>query len=190
MFIQTQPTPNPATLRFLPGREVAPRGPYEFTSVDEAAASPLAGALFQLRGVRSVFLGEDFLAVSKTEETDWSILKPQALAAIMDHFVSGAPVLADADVVSGTNEDETYEGETAEIVQEIKDLLETRIKPAVAQDGGEIVFKRFDVKTGVVQLVMRGACSGCPSSQVTLKNGVENLLRHCVPEVTAVEAVA
>jgi NFU1 iron-sulfur cluster scaffold homolog, mitochondrial len=190
MFIQTQPTPNPETLKFLPGRDVSPRGPYEFTSPAEAAASPLAGALFQLSGVRSVFLGEDFLAVSKTEETDWSILKPQALAAIMDHFVSGAPVLADVGVSSDAFDDDVYEGETAEIVQEIKDLLETRIRPSVAQDGGDIVFRRFDPQTGVVELVMRGACSGCPSSQLTLKKGVENLLRHYVPEVTAVEAVA
>ncbi len=191
MFIQTQTTPNPETLKFLPGREVSPSGPYEFSNRGEAIASPLAMVLFDLSGVRGVFLGEDFVAVSKEEDADWAILKPMALAAIMDHFVSGAPVLADMSASTRALEDEeVYEGETAEIVAEIKDLLATRIRPAVAQDGGDIVFRRFDVETGVVHLVMRGACSGCPSSALTLKQGVENLLRHYVPEVTAVEAAA
>lgn len=191
MFIQTQSTPNPNTLKFLPGREVSPYTPYEFASSGEAQASPLAGALFVLTGVQTVFLGSDFVSITKSGEADWAILKPQALAAIMDHFVSGAPVLSDAGAAPGAaDEEEVYEGDTAEIVAEIKDLIASRVRPAVAQDGGDIVFRRFDAATGVVQLIMRGACSGCPSSTMTLKQGVENLLRHYVPEVTAVEAVA
>jgi NFU1 iron-sulfur cluster scaffold homolog, mitochondrial len=192
MFIQTQPTPNPATLKFLPGQDVSPVTPYEFISPDEAAASPLASALFGITGVRNVFLGSDFISVTKSDEADWSHLKPQALAAIMDHFVSGAPVIADAARAEAPalEDDIAYEGETAEIVAEIKELIATRVRPAVANDGGDIIFKRFDVETGVVHLTMRGACSGCPSSTATLKQGVENLLRHYVPEVTAVEAAA
>lgn len=192
MFIQTQPTPNPATMKFLPGRDVSPVTPYEFVSLEEASASPLASALFGLSGVRTVFLGNDFVSITKSDDADWAHLKPQALAAIMDHFVSGAPVIADtAAASSAAEEDETeYEGETAEIVAEIKELIATRVRPAVANDGGDIIFKRFDVDTGIVHLVMRGACSGCPSSTLTLKQGVENLLRHYVPEVTAVEAAA
>jgi Fe-S cluster biogenesis protein NfuA len=192
MFIQTQTTPNPATLKFLPGRDVSPATSYEFISLEAAAASPLAAALLGLNGVRSVFLGADFVSLTKSEEADWAHLKPQALAAIMDHFVSGAPVIADAqeaDEDAGAD-DIAYEGETAEIVAEIKELIATRVRPAVANDGGDIIFKRFDAETGIVQLIMRGACSGCPSSTLTLKQGVENLLRHYVPEVTAVEAIA
>ncbi len=190
MFIQTQSTPNPATLKFLPGRDVSPSTPYEFISEDEAAASPLAAALFAVNGVRNVFLGSDFVSITKTDDADWAVLKPQALAAIMDHFVSGAPIMADAGAQPPSDDDEdvVYEGETAEIVAEIKELIATRVRPAVANDGGDIVFRRFDVETGIVHLSMRGACSGCPSSTATLKNGVENLLRHYVPEVTAVEA--
>jgi NFU1 iron-sulfur cluster scaffold homolog, mitochondrial len=192
MFIQTQPTPNPASLKFLPGQDVSPATPYEFISADEASASPLASALFALNGVRNVFLGSDFISVTKSDDADWAVLKPQALAAIMDHFVSGAPVIADAAKAEAPalEDDVVYEGETAEIVAEIKELIETRVRPAVANDGGDIIFKRFDVDTGVVHLTMRGACSGCPSSTATLKQGVENLLRHYVPEVTAVEAAA
>ena len=192
MFIQTQPTPNPATLKFLPGRDVSPETPYEFISLDEAAASPLASALFAIRGVAGVFLGSDFVSITKSGEADWAHLKPQALAAIMDHFVSGAPVIAGAQSAGApaVEDDIVYEGETAEIVAEIKELIATRVRPAVANDGGDILFKRFDVDTGIVHLTMRGACSGCPSSTLTLKQGVENLLRHYVPEVTAVEAAA
>jgi Fe-S cluster biogenesis protein NfuA len=192
MFIQTQPTPNPATLKFLPGRDVSPETPYEFISLEEAAASPLAAALFGINGVRTVFLGSDFVSITKSDDADWSHLKPQALAAIMDHFVSGTPVIADASMQAaepaGEDDDVVYEGETAEIVAEIKELIATRVRPAVANDGGDIIFKRFDAETGIVHLTMRGACSGCPSSTMTLKQGVENLLRHYVPEVTAVEA--
>lgn len=193
MFIQTQPTPNPTTLKFLPGRDVSPATPYEFVSEDEAAASPLAAALFGVSGVRGVFFGADFVSITKSEDADWAVVKPQALAAIMDHFVSGAPLMTDA--TDGTEDplvedDVVYEGETAEIVAEIKELIATRVRPAVANDGGDIIFRRFDVDTGIVHLTMRGACSGCPSSTLTLKQGVENLLRHYVPEVTAVEAAA
>jgi Fe-S cluster biogenesis protein NfuA len=192
MFIQTQPTPNPATLKFLPGRDVSPATAYEFISLEEASASPLAMALFALNGVKGVFLGADFVSITKTDEADWAVIKPQALAAIMDHFVSGAPVIADATKSDppAVEDDVVYEGETAEIVAEIKELIATRVRPAVANDGGDIIFKRFDVDTGIVHLTMRGACSGCPSSTLTLKQGVENLLRHYVPEVTAVEAAA
>jgi len=193
MFIQTQTTPNPETLKFLPGQPVAAATSYEFVSATEAVASPLASALFGLTGVTGVFLGEDFVSITKSPDADWSHLKPQALAAIMDHFVSGAPVIADvsAGARDAAVEDDTiYEGETAEIVAEIKELIATRVRPAVAQDGGDIIFKHFDSETGIVQLTMRGACSGCPSSTATLKQGVENLLRHYVPEVTAVEAAA
>lgn len=193
MFIQTQTTPNPTTLKFLPGRDVSPDTSYEFISPEEAAASPLASALFGLKGVKTVFLGQDFVSITKAEEADWSHLKPQALAAIMDHFVSGAPVILDvgARAAADIGEDDViYEGETAEIVAEIKELIATRVRPAVANDGGDIIFKRFDAETGIVHLTMRGACSGCPSSTLTLKQGVENLLRHYVPEVTAVEAAA
>jgi NFU1 iron-sulfur cluster scaffold homolog, mitochondrial len=192
MFIQTQPTPNPATLKFLPGQDVSPGTPYEFISLEEAAASPLAAALFGINGVRAVFLGSDFVSVTKSDEAEWTHLKPQALAAIMDHFVSGAPVIADTSAhggeTSAEEDDVAYEGETAEIVAEIKELIATRVRPAVANDGGDITFKRFAADTGIVHLTMRGACSGCPSSTMTLKQGVENLLRHYVPEVTAVEA--
>ncbi len=192
MFIQTQSTPNPATLKFLPGCSVSPATPYEFLSLDEATASPLAAALFSLNGVTGVFLGADFVSITKTDAADWAVLKPQALAAIMDHFVSGAPVIADVAKAEApaAEDDVVYEGETAEIVAEIKELIATRVRPAVANDGGDIIFKRFDVDTGIVHLSMRGACSGCPSSTLTLKQGVENLLRHYVPEVTAVEAAA
>lgn len=192
MFIQTQSTPNPETLKFLPGRPVSPVTAYDFASEAESAASPLAEALFAITGVRGVFLGDDFVSITKSDETDWAVLKPQALAAIMDHFVSGAPILAEGAGASGREDagEIAYEGETAEIVAEIKELIATRVRPAVAQDGGDIVFRRFDVETGIVHLSMRGACSGCPSSAMTLKQGVENLLRHYVPEVTAVEAAA
>jgi Fe-S cluster biogenesis protein NfuA len=193
MFIQTQPTPNPATLKFLPGQDVSPSTPYEFTTREEAAASPLASALFGVNGVTGVFFGADFVSITKDEDADWSVVKPQALAAIMDHFVSGAPLLADAAPgaqAPDSEDDIVYDGETAEIVAEIKELIATRVRPAVANDGGDIIFRRFDAGTGIVYLSMRGACSGCPSSALTLKSGVENLLRHYVPEVTAVEAAA
>jgi Fe-S cluster biogenesis protein NfuA len=186
MFIQTEQTPNPEVLKFLPGREVMGEGSREFRDVDEATASPLAQALFELEGVRRVFFGPDFLTVTKAAQLDWSGLKAPVLAAIMDHYTSGAPLLADGDGAIAHDE-EAYEGETAQIVAEIKDLLDTRIRPAVAQDGGDILFNRFDAATGTVFLHMKGACSGCPSSSATLRAGVENMLKHYVPEVSRVE---
>lgn len=188
MFIQTQSTPNPATIKFLPGKEVSPGASFEFKAGEDASSSPMAQSLFSLNGVEGVFLGDDFIAVSKSDASDWSYLKPQVLAAIMDHYMSGAPIVDQAGAPDAAPET-TYEGETAEIVEEIKQLIDARVRPAVAQDGGDIEFHRFNAETGVVELVMRGACSGCPSSTMTLKQGVENLLRHYVPEVTAVEAV-
>jgi Fe-S cluster biogenesis protein NfuA len=186
MFIQTEATPNPNTLKFLPGRELAPESPREFRSVEDAAASPLAEALFELDGVTGVFFGADFLTVTRDPQgLDWSQLKAPILAAIMDHFTSGQPLWRGE---AAAAEDETvYEGEAAQIVAEIKELLDTRVRPAVAQDGGDILFDRFEPDTGIVWLHMRGACSGCPSSAMTLKAGVENMLRHYVPEVTRVE---
>jgi Fe-S cluster biogenesis protein NfuA len=185
MFIQTETTPNPQVLKFLPGRELLPGGSREFVTEAEAGASPLARALFGLPGVTRVYFGDDFLTVTKDPDWDWSHLKAPILAEIMDHFTSGAPLVEGEEAEAAA--DEVYEGETALVVAEIKDLIETRIRPAVAQDGGDILFARFEPDTGVVYLNMRGACSGCPSSAATLKAGVENLLRHYVPEVTRVE---
>jgi Fe-S cluster biogenesis protein NfuA len=198
MFIQTETTPNPNSLKFLPGRDVSPGRPMEFASPDEAVASPLAEALFGVNGVERVYFGPDFIAVSRRDDAtrDWDELKAPVLAAIMDHFVSGQPALA-AEAGDGGNagagdraashNDDAYEGDAAQVVAEIKDLLDTRIRPAVAQDGGDILFDRFDADSGTVWLHLRGACSGCPSSSATLKAGVENMLRHYVPEVTRVE---
>lgn len=188
MFIQTEPTPNPDTLKFLPGQPVAgSAGPFDYPSIETTAESPLARALFEIEGVTGVFLGSDFLSISKTSDTNWKHLRPMALAAIMDHYLAGLPV------VESNNPDEAgdatvYEGEAAEIVAEIKELIETRVRPAVAADGGDIVFHRFEPETGIVHLSMRGACAGCPSSTYTLKQGIENMLRAYVPEVRAVEA--
>lgn len=193
MFIQTEPTPNPDTLKFLPGQPVTgATGPYDFASIDEAGTSPLAQALFQVQSITRVFLGSDFISLSKDPEADWKHVRPMALAAIMDHFVAGLPVMATGDAAgmaaeAGASADD-YEGETAEIVGEIIELIETRVRPAVAQDGGDIVFHGFDDETGIVHLAMRGACAGCPSSTMTLKQGIENMLKAYVPEVTAVEA--
>lgn len=186
MFIQTEATPNPDTLKFLPGRTLSADGSREFLSPEEAAASPLASALFAVEGVERVFFGADFVAVGKAAGgLDWSQIKAPVLAAIMDWFTSGAPLYSDAAPEAAAQEH--YEGEAAQIVAEIKDLLDSRVRPAVAQDGGDILFDRFDPESGVVWLHMRGACAGCPSSSATLKAGVENMLRHYVPEVTRVE---
>jgi Fe-S cluster biogenesis protein NfuA len=179
MFIQTEATPNPEVLKFLPGRKVLASGSREFATPAEGDASPLAKALFGLDGVTRVYFGDDFLTVTKDPERDWSHLKAPILAEIMDHFTSGAALIDDAEAEA---DEDVYEGETAQVVAEIKDLIETRIRPAVAQDGGDILFARFEPDTGVVWLNMRGACSAA-----TLKTGVENLLRHYVPEVTRVE---
>lgn len=193
MFIQTEPTPNPDTLKFLPGQVVTgTTGPYDFAAMNEAGTSPLAQALFQVQGVIRVFLGSDFISLSKDPDTDWKHVRPMALAAIMDHFVAGLPVMATAGMPDPAAEAGAsaadYEGETAEIVGEIIELIETRVRPAVAQDGGDIVFHGFDQESGIVHLAMRGACAGCPSSTMTLKQGIENMLKAYVPEVTAVEA--
>ena len=193
MFIQTEPTPNPDTLKFLPGQPVTgATGPYDFASIDEAGTSPLAQTLFQVQGVTRVFLGSDFISLSKDVDADWKHVRPMALAAIMDHFVAGLPVMATGAAAPGATESgasvNDYEGETAEIVGEIIELIETRVRPALAQDGGDIVFHGFDDETGIVHLAMRGACAGCPSSTMTLKQGIENMLKAYVPEVTAVEA--
>ena len=192
MFIQTEPTPNPETLKFLPGQTVAgTAGPFDFIAIEEAGTSPLAQALFQIEGVVRVFLGNDFVALSKAETADWKHL--MALAAIMDHYMSGLPVVS-VDVTAGqagadhAGSVDDYEGEAAEIVGEIIELIETRVRPAVAQDGGDITFQRFEPDSGIVHLTMRGACAGCPSSTFTLKQGIENMLKAYVPEVTAVEA--
>lgn len=183
MFIQTEPTPNPNVLKFLPGREVAVH-PREFRSIDEAAVSPLAESLFELEGVSGVFFGSDYVSVTREPHgSDWSGLKSGVLTAIMDHFVSGAALFRDGgDVAASTAED-------SELVAEIKALLDSRIRPAVAQDGGDILFDGFDETTGLLTLRMRGACSGCPSSSATLKAGVEQMMRHYIPEVTRVEQV-
>ena len=186
MFIQTEATPNPEVLKFLPGREVLPEGSHDFRDAGEAAGSPLAADLFDIEGVTRVFFGPDFITVGKHPSFDWPHLKAPILAAIMDHFTSGRP-LFEGEAAGAGHDAEVYEGETAQIVAEIKELLDTRIRPAVAQDGGDILFNRFDASSGVVWLHMKGACSGCPSSSATLKAGVENMLKHYVPEVTRVE---
>ncbi len=181
MFIQTEPTPNPATLKFLPGREVMAQGTANFTDPAASGRSPLAQRLFTLPGVTGVFLGTDFITVSKDESTDWYQLKPSVLGLIMEHFTAGQPVILDGAAAADAEE----EGD--EVVQQIKELLETRVRPAVAQDGGDIIFDRYE--DGVVYLHMQGSCSGCPSSTATLKAGIENMLRHYVPEVVEVRAV-
>ncbi|MEM9669831.1 MAG: NifU family protein [Pseudomonadota bacterium] len=188
MYIQTEPTPNPDTLKFIPGMPVAGfAGPYDYPSAEAASNSPLAQALFTLSGITRVFLGSDFISIAKDPEIEWAQLRPMILAAIMDHYTAGLPVVEGMD--DGSAEDDTvYEGEAAEIVAEIKELIETRVRPAVAADGGDIVFHRFEPDTGIVHLSMRGACAGCPASSYTLKQGIENMLRAYVPEVTSVEA--
>ncbi len=184
MFIETEGTPNPATLKFLPGRYVMEAGTADFASPASAVRSPLATALFDLPGVARVFLGNDFVTVTKTEEIAWPALKPQVLAAIMEHFVAGRPVI-EGD--GGDRMDEDVDPADQEIVDQIKELLDTRVRPAVAGDGGDIVFRGY--RDGIVRLHMQGSCSGCPSSRATLKHGIENMLRHYVPEVLAVEQV-
>jgi Fe-S cluster biogenesis protein NfuA len=186
MFIQTEETPNPAALKFLPGRAVLNAGVADFTSREAAAHSPLARVLFEIDGVAGVFLGSDFVTVTKAGDKSWQVLKPMVLGAVMDHFTSGAPVMeGEAEDSAGEFADE---GANAEIISQIKELIDTRVRPAVAQDGGDIVYKGF--KNGTVYLNLRGSCAGCPSSSATLKMGIENMLRHYVPEVLQVEAVA
>jgi Fe-S cluster biogenesis protein NfuA len=185
MFIQTEATPNPATLKFLPGREVMGDGQVaDFPSPESAGRSPLAKALFSIPEVSRVFFGADFISVTK-RDGDWKHLKPAILGAVMEHFTQALPLIEG----SAEESDESYSEEDSEVVEQIKELIETRVRPAVAQDGGDIIFKGFDGQSGVVSLHLQGSCAGCPSSTMTLKNGIENMLRHYVPEVTAVEAV-
>ena len=183
MFIQTEMTPNPATLKFLPGCEVMPEGTANFTRPEEARHSPLALRLFGLEGVAGVFLGSDFVTVTKMPDREWNSLKPIILGSIMDHFTSGHPVVTEGAPIVAADED----GDEDEIVAQIKELIETRVRPAVAQDGGDIVFRGFE--DGIVYLHMQGSCSGCPSSTATLRHGIENMLRYYVPEVQEVRPV-
>lgn len=191
MFIETETTPNPATLKFLPGRQVMPAGTRDFASPEAAEASPLAQALFDTGEVTGVFFGTDFVSVTSAPGADWSLLKPQVVAVLLDHFVSGAPLFAGsgsagfavpAEIDLAIEEDPA----DADIVAQIHELLETRIRPAVASDGGDIVYRGY--RDGVVHLQMQGACSGCPSSTATLKHGIEGLLKHYIPEITEVRA--
>jgi Fe-S cluster biogenesis protein NfuA len=182
MFIQTEDTPNPAVLKFLPGRIVMPEGTADFRNPDTTARSPLAKSLFAVAGVDGVFLGSDFVSVTKAADADWFSVKPAVLAAVMDHFTSGLPVIEGAAPEAASGEPDS------EIVVQIKEILDTRVRPAVAQDGGDITFHEFE--DGVVYLHMQGSCSGCPSSTATLKAGIENMLRYYIPEVREVRAVA
>lgn len=186
MFIQTETTPNPSTLKFLPGRPVLEQGALEFRSPEAAVNSPLAGALLSIAGVEAVMFGPDFVSITKSD-VDWAHLKPAVLGTIMEHFTSGAPVVLNGAGGAGPAAAEFFDEADAETVATIKELLETRVRPAVANDGGDITFRGF--RDGIVYLVMKGACSGCPSSTATLKHGIENLLRHFVPQVRSVEQV-
>ena len=181
MFIQTEKTPNPATLKFLPGQTVLSSGSAEFVSREEAQRSPLASRLFGITGVKSVFFGNDFVSVSKQDDTDWAMLKPMILAGLMEYLSTDQPIMLEPQKVEDTSQDD-------EVTAAIRELILTRVRPAVMMDGGDISFERFD--NGVVYLRLKGACSGCPSSTVTLKMGIENMLRHYVPEVTEVRSVA
>lgn len=186
MFIQTEATPNPATLKFIPGRVVTDGSPMEFSSRESALRSPLAEKLFEVPGVTGVFYGSDFITVTKANG-EWQQLKPAILGAIMEHYMSGAPLLADGAAQADADlddEDEFFDEADAETVDMIKDLIETRVRPAVANDGGDITFRGF--KDGIVYLNMKGACSGCPSSTATLQHGIQNLLKHFVPDVVEV----
>jgi Fe-S cluster biogenesis protein NfuA len=190
MFIETETTPNPASLKFLPGQQVMPAGTREFTSDEEAEASPLAQAIFDTAEVTNVFFGRDFVSVTAAPGIAWSDLDPLVVETLLDHFVSGAPLFVAGSAAGihvaadGELDDDPAD---AEIIDQIKELIETRVRPAVAQDGGDIVYKGY--KDGHLYLSMHGACSGCPSSSVTLKRGIESLIRHYVPEVESVEAI-
>ncbi len=186
MFIQTEATPNPATLKFIPGRPVLPGEPLDVRSAEDAAASPLAARLFEVPGVTGVFFGSDFIAVTKSEGgNEWQHLKPAVLGAIMEHYLSGQPLLVNEGEATADAED--FDEADASTVATIKELIDTRVRPAVASDGGDITFQGY--RGGVVFLHMKGACSGCPSSTATLKHGIENLLRHFVPDVQEVRPV-
>jgi Fe-S cluster biogenesis protein NfuA len=182
MFIQTEPTPNPLTMKFIPGVPVLESGTKFYTGLESAKESPLARALFEAGDVEAVFFGSDFITITKNEKSHWEAMRPILLSVILDHFTAGKPV-----IVSGATAISTTNAEDSELVKQIKELIDTRVRPAVAQDGGDIIFRGFE--DGIVQLELHGSCSGCPSSTVTLKNGIENMLKHYVPEVVAVEAV-
>ena len=191
MFIETEITPNPATLKFLPGRQVMVTGTREFTDDEAAAASPLAEALFSLGDVTGVFYGREFISVTAGPGVEWSQLKPQVVAMLLDHFISEAPLFAGASAagIAVPADDDAVAGDDpahADIIDQIKDLIETRIRPAVANDGGDVAYRGF--REGIVYLQMQGACSGCPSSAATLKNGIESLIKYYVPEVVEVRA--
>lgn len=187
MFIQTEATPNPATVKFLPGQTVLERSSAEFKSAEDALHAPLARRLFGLQGVKGVFLGKDFVSVSKADDTDWAMLKPMILGALMEHFSTGQPIVTDA-FFSARTESGAESAEDDEISLQIRELIDTRVRPMVMMDGGDIAFDRFE--DGIVYLRMHGACSGCPSSTATLKSGIENMLRHFIPEVLEVRPVA
>ncbi len=176
MFIQTESTPNPATLKFLPGCQVMPSGSADFHGAEDAGRSPLASRLFEIDGVAAVFLGGDFITVTQVDGGEWDAIKPQVLGAVMDHFTSGKPVIEGEETEAAGDDDPT--------VAKIKELLDTRVRPAVAQDGGDIVFRKYE--DGIVYLNMQGACSGCPSATMTLRHGVENMLKHYIPEIQEV----
>ena len=188
VFIQTEDTPNPATLKFLPGKDVTGDGqpPVDIQRGGDVTAAPLAEMLFMIPDVTRIFFGSDYISVTKSDDAQWKHLKPAVLGAIMDFYVAGGVPLLDQ-LANADVDEHVYEGETMEIVEQIKELIDLRVRPAVAQDGGDIVFKHFDDADGSVYLEMRGACAGCPSSTMTLKSGIENLLKHYVPEVTRVE---
>lgn len=186
MFIQTETTPNPLTLKFLPGQTVMETGTAFFTNEEDAATSPMAKTLFAIDGVSAVFLGGDFITITREEDFSWEVLKPILLTAMMDQFVSGAPIVEEKTAANVALNDSSTVDDDA-LSKQIRELIDTRVRPAVAQDGGDIIFKGFE--DGVVKLELHGACSGCPSSTATLKNGIENMLKHYVPEVVAVEAV-
>ena len=184
MFIQTEATPNPATLKFLPGQTVLETGTLDLREPADAAKSPLAERLFAIKGVNGVFFGSDFITITKTDGGEWQQLKPAILGAIMEHFMSGAPLLRAGETSAMSDDEEFFEPADADTVATIKDLIETRVRPAVANDGGDITFRGF--KDGIVFLHMKGACSGCPSSTATLRHGIQNLLKHYVPDVVEV----
>lgn len=186
MFIQTQPTPNPASLMFLPGKKVMESGSREFVTPRESMVSPMAKKLFSVEGVKSVFFGSDFITVTKLEDASWAVLKPDIFAVITDHFASGEALFTDPVALDAST---CISPDDSEIVASIKELLETRIRPVVQDDGGDVLFKGFEDESGIVTLKMVGACSGCPSSTATLKGGIENMLKHYVPEVKEVVQV-
>lgn len=186
LFIQTENTPNPESLKFLPGKPVLESGTAEFRSFRDAQASPLAKRLFQIEGVKSVFFAQDFITITKDAAVAWNVVKPHVFSHVMDFYAEGGKVLDDV----GTGATDTViTDDDSEVVAMIKELIETRVRPSVQEDGGDIVFKSFNEETGVVLLQLQGSCSGCPSSSITLKSGIENMMMHYIPEVTAVEAI-